>query len=529
MPRPISRSLTALAIVAVLAGLVGWAPRPAIAGTAGDAPAFERVATQPLTLPSVGNDGSDSGPGAGDGSGPGDGDGSGPAEVGMAWRATTLPTLTEGATPVPFAPGFLYSPDAMLLVYGDNGHFSRLPAGDAMGMDGVHAAAPVAYDGSATTFLAVEFVPAADAPDDATPFSVPTGEWDLTLWRLELPDGAAEPVTLEVSAVDAALPSLVVVTEGDVDLAGDDDGAATPLSTGDDGRPVDGPVSVTADAAATVLVATIAPPGAVDASPAGARASQRASGAGGSAGGRGGDSGGGSGGGGDGGSGASTRPSTPTRPSASPSASAPSDPATDTDADADADGLTDAEEAELGTDPAKPDSDADGLDDVEEIRFGTDPLDADTDHDGATDDFEVGRREFVGADSITATDPLNSDTDGDGLLDGEEHNGTTWPNLADTDHDGYSDGYEVHVSLSDPNFADTDDDRDGLLFTAEAHFYTNPNDPDSDDDCLPDGVETGSGFNPLQSDSDFDGVSDYAVYTGDPAAVCNGILVPTGI
>lgn len=495
MSSPIPRSLTALAIVAVLAGLVGWAPRPAIAGTAGDAPAFELVATQPLTLPSVGNDGSDSGPGAGDGSGPGDGDGSGPAEVEMAWWATTLPSLAEDATLVPFAPGFLYSPDAMLLVYGDNGHFSRLPAGDAMGMDGVHAAAPVAYDGSATTFLAFEFVPAADAPDDATPFSVPTGGWDLTLWRLELPDGAAEPVTLAVSAGDAALPSLVVVTEGDVDLAGDDDEAATPLSTGNDGQAVDGPVRVTADAAATVLVATIAPPGAVDASPASARASQRAPG--------------GSGGGG-GGTGRSAGPTASDSPSASQSPSASP--------------VSSDYAAYILTDP-----DNDGLDADEEAAAGTDPNNPDTDDDGATDDFEVGRREFVGADSITASDPLNRDTDGDGLLDGEEHYGTTWPNLADTDHDGYSDGYEVHISLSDPNFADTDDDGDGLLFTAEAYFYTNPNDPDSDDDCLPDGVETGSGFNPLQSDSDFDGVSDYAVYTGDPAAVCNGTLVPTGI
>ncbi|MEM7383977.1 MAG: lamin tail domain-containing protein [Verrucomicrobiota bacterium] len=44
--------------------------------------------------------------------------------------------------------------------------------------------------------------------------------------------------------------------------------------------------------------------------------------------------------------------------------------------DADGDGLTDTEEAALGTDPAKADSDGDGLADGLEISLGTDPLDA---------------------------------------------------------------------------------------------------------------------------------------------------------
>ncbi len=45
----------------------------------------------------------------------------------------------------------------------------------------------------------------------------------------------------------------------------------------------------------------------------------------------------------------------------------------DTD-DRDGDGLTDAEEAELGTDPADPDSDDDGYDDGSEVEAGTNPL-----------------------------------------------------------------------------------------------------------------------------------------------------------
>src|SRR5690606_13336778 len=51
---------------------------------------------------------------------------------------------------------------------------------------------------------------------------------------------------------------------------------------------------------------------------------------------------------------------------------APPDPNADTDGD----GLTDAQEAELGTDPHKPDTDGDGYDDGDEGAAGSDPLDA---------------------------------------------------------------------------------------------------------------------------------------------------------
>ena len=54
--------------------------------------------------------------------------------------------------------------------------------------------------------------------------------------------------------------------------------------------------------------------------------------------------------------------------------------------DGDNDGLTDAEEAVLGTDPQSADSDGDGLKDGEEyFDYLTDPLAADTDGDGLTD------------------------------------------------------------------------------------------------------------------------------------------------
>ena len=59
-----------------------------------------------------------------------------------------------------------------------------------------------------------------------------------------------------------------------------------------------------------------------------------------------------------------------------------------TSADSDEDGLTDAEEAELGTDPNNADSDGDGLADGIEVELGTSPTTADTDGDGYTDGEE---------------------------------------------------------------------------------------------------------------------------------------------
>ncbi|MBN2799003.1 MAG: hypothetical protein JXX28_07630, partial [Deltaproteobacteria bacterium] len=77
--------------------------------------------------------------------------------------------------------------------------------------------------------------------------------------------------------------------------------------------------------------------------------------------------------------------------------------------DTDGDGLTDEQEAALGTDHTAPDTDGDGLSDgVEVLSVGTDPLDSDTDGDGLADGAEV---------LAVGTDPLDSDTDADGLAD----------------------------------------------------------------------------------------------------------------
>ena len=72
---------------------------------------------------------------------------------------------------------------------------------------------------------------------------------------------------------------------------------------------------------------------------------------------------------------------------ASPAADAGS--VDDPDADTDGDGLTNSQEADLGTDPTIPDSDADGLTDGDEVNeFVTDPLNPDSDGDGVPDGSE---------------------------------------------------------------------------------------------------------------------------------------------
>lgn len=75
--------------------------------------------------------------------------------------------------------------------------------------------------------------------------------------------------------------------------------------------------------------------------------------------------------------------------------------------DSDGDGLSDADEARLGSDPHNPDTDHDGLSDLEEFRRGTSLTLPDTDGDGLLDGQEVRG----------CTDPRNPDTDGDGLRD----------------------------------------------------------------------------------------------------------------
>jgi outer membrane protein OmpA-like peptidoglycan-associated protein len=162
--------------------------------------------------------------------------------------------------------------------------------------------------------------------------------------------------------------------------------------------------------------------------------------------------------------------------------------------DDDKDGLTNGEEAKIGTDPDNPDTDGDGLTDGEEVKtYRTDPLKADTDGDGLKDGEEVKNYK---------TDPLKADTDGDGLNDGDEvlkyH---TDPLNPDTDGDGLNDGDEVLKYKTDPLLKDTDGD--GLTDGDEVLKYkTNPLNRDTDGGTVDDGTEVRRGTDPLNPADD---------------------------
>ena len=207
----------------------------------------------------------------------------------------------------------------------------------------------------------------------------------------------------------------------------------------------------------------------------------------------------------------------------------PLDPADDSmgGPDADGDGLPDGLEAMLGTNPNDPDTDDDGVRDGDEPSFSADTdgdglinaLDVDADNDGLFDGTESGvttapmgtdvtRGFFLAdADPTTRTNPLLRDTDGGGVIDGAE----------DLDRNGRVDLGERNSNLaSDDAPAPTDTDGDGLTDALETALGTNPMDPDSDDDGVLDGAEPnfssdtdGDGLiNPLDVDSDNDGLFD---------------------
>jgi GH25 family lysozyme M1 (1,4-beta-N-acetylmuramidase) len=237
-----------------------------------------------------------------------------------------------------------------------------------------------------------------------------------------------------------------------------------------------------------------------------------------------------------------------------------------TSADTDGDGLTDAQEAKLGTNPRKRDTDGDGLSDKAEVtgttllHYGlvkTNPLKADTDGDGLSDRAELTGFTLKNYGTVRP-DPLRKDSDGDGLSDYTEvktgalvrtltpYRTLSSPNVKDTDRDGLSDAYEYQHHLS-PRRQDTD--RDGLSDKAELtgfvlprygtvkpnplrkdsdgdgysdrteitspvivrvvgrtayQAYSSPNRKDSDLDGLPDATERTRGTDPVRKDTDRD-------------------------
>ncbi len=194
------------------------------------------------------------------------------------------------------------------------------------------------------------------------------------------------------------------------------------------------------------------------------------------------------------------------------------------------------------------DSDRDGLPDTVEKEIGTDPNDKDTDKDGITDGTEVLGK--------NPTNPLNPDTDGDGLCDGprgvsgvcdsgEDKNANgaldpneTDPNKWDTDEGGVSDGEEIHNGTNpighpeDDNIYKIDTDGDGLPDKLEEEMGTDPLNPDTDGDGLCDGnivlqgickgAEGVAGTDPTNADTDGDGITDGTeLFGGNPTDPLN--------
>lgn len=200
--------------------------------------------------------------------------------------------------------------------------------------------------------------------------------------------------------------------------------------------------------------------------------------------------------------------------------------------DTDMDGIPDTIETMNGTDPNDADSDDDGVLDGQELDWNLDTdgdglinaLDSDSDNDGLFDGTEMGfdcsnpatdpkaKQCIPDADKgATKTNPLDPDTDNGGVPDGSEDpnrngqidSGEIDPNdpaddktLMDSDGDGLSDAFETSIG-SDPMDADTDDDGviDGQepnpAADSDGDGLINVLDPDSDNDGLFDGTEMG--------------------------------------
>ncbi len=238
--------------------------------------------------------------------------------------------------------------------------------------------------------------------------------------------------------------------------------------------------------------------------------------------------------------------------------------------DADGDGLDADQEKQLGTSDHNVDSDGDGLSDyLEVMKFKTDPMNADTDGDGLSDGEEI----------LLGTDPLNSDTDGDGLSDAEEgakyyylvKKQMTWPEakLFAEDAGGYlaviTSEEELNaiaalipeIKTARPWIGATDELEDGTWrwVNGEAFEYTHwakgePNNYKGPqmylrisnkslewDDCSADSVaslliEYDNGLDPLNPDTDGDGISDgdeINIYKTNPFSVdSDGDGVPDG-
>ncbi len=225
---------------------------------------------------------------------------------------------------------------------------------------------------------------------------------------------------------------------------------------------------------------------------------------------------------------------------------------------------TTAYEPSVDTDPLDADTDDDGIDDGEEVRLGVDgvltaPLDADTDDDGVVDGVETaatpvaaGRSIGSGipyagtgpnfrkdADPATTTDPTDPDTDAGGVPDGLEDvdgngavdSGERDPNdpLDDQPASCGNGVIDLGERCDDMNRADGEGCSSQCLIEVDYICDFQPSscqlDPkDSDGDNLIDVLERRAGTDPLDSDTDDDGLTDdVELEDGDPTAYNPGV------
>jgi hypothetical protein len=151
------------------------------------------------------------------------------------------------------------------------------------------------------------------------------------------------------------------------------------------------------------------------------------------------------------------------------------------DTDSDADGYTDWLEEKFGSNRFDADSippiettlytraadpDGDGLSNDDEALMGTAATKADTDGDGCNDGAE-----YLSGTNPTKKDSIAQDADGDCISDEIEKELGTNPQMKDSDSDGLSDALEVAIG-TDPNRKDTDGD--GILDRHEVTRRSNP-------------------------------------------------------
>ena len=214
------------------------------------------------------------------------------------------------------------------------------------------------------------------------------------------------------------------------------------------------------------------------------------------------------------------------------------------DKDTDGDGLTDKQEAVIGTDPTNPDTDGDGVDDYTQLVTLGDipPCDqrqrviqpslcsmygaqkeptTDSDGDGLTNGEEI--RGIYGY----ITDPNNNDTDGDGLDDLREYWWLCNPTDKDTNDDFVNDGDSVNerqtYPFRDDNLTPSNDkDGDNLPLAAEKYdIKTDPNTFSTDGDPYGDGQEFFGINTPNIGPADHPLVAVYPILTTQ----CEGITI----